>query len=148
MLQPSLFPAQPHGMPLSEFNARIEGLVNGTSTLQNQWVIAETSDLRLNRSGHCYTELIEKDDRGTTVAKIGAAIWANTYRDLYNKFLRSTGQVLATGMKVMVKVTVSYHRLYGMKVVINDIDPNYTLGDMARQRIEIITASLPRASST
>jgi len=138
MLQPSLFPAQPHGMTLSEFNARIEGLVNGTSTLQNQWVIAETSDLRLNRSGHCYTELIEKDDRGTTVAKIGAAIWANTYRDLYNKFLRSTGQVLATGMKVMVKVTVSYHRLYGMKVVINDIDPNYTLGDMARQRIEII----------
>ena len=138
MQQPSLFPDQPQGMTLSEFNARIERQVNGVPSLQNQWVIAETSDLRLNRSGHCYTELIEKDDRGTTIAKIGAAIWAGTYRDLYNKFLRSTGQVLATGMKVMVKVTVNFHSLYGMKVVINDIDPNYTLGDMARQRQEII----------
>ena len=138
MQQPSLFPEQSQGMTLSEFNARIERQVNGVPGLQNQWVIAETSDLRLNRSGHCYTELIEKDDRGTTIAKIGAAIWAGTYRDLYNKFLRSTGQVLATGMKVMVKVTVNFHSLYGMKVVINDIDPNYTLGDMARQRQEII----------
>ena len=138
MQQPSLFPDQPQGMTLSEFNARIERQVNGVPGLQNQWVIAETSDLRLNRSGHCYTELIEKDDRGTTIAKIGAAIWAGTYRDLYNKFLRSTGQVLATGMKVMVKVTVNFHSLYGMKVVINDIDPNYTMGDMARQRQEII----------
>ena len=138
MQQPSLFPDQPQGMTLSEFNARIERQVNGVPGLQNQWVIAETSDLRLNRSGHCYTELIEKDDRGITIAKIGAAIWAGTYRDLYNKFLRSTGQVLATGMKVMVKVTVNFHSLYGMKVVINDIDPNYTLGDMARQRQEII----------
>lgn len=138
MQQPSLFPDQPQGMTLSEFNARIERQVNGVPTLMNQWVIAETSDLRLNRSGHCYTELIEKDDRGTTIAKIGAAIWAGTYRDLYNKFLRSTGQVLATGMKVMVKVSVNFHSLYGMKVVINDIDPNYTLGDMARQRQEII----------
>ena len=138
MQQPSLFPDQPQGMTLSEFNARIERQVNGVPGLQNQWVIAETSDLRLNRSGHCYTELIEKDDHGTTIAKIGAAIWAGTYRDLYNKFLRSTGQVLATGMKVMVKVTVNFHSLYGMKVVINDIDPNYTLGDMARQRQEII----------
>ena len=138
MQPPSLCPDQPQGMTLSEFNARIERQVNGVPGLQNQWVIAETSDLRLNRSGHCYTELIEKDDRGITIAKIGAAIWAGTYRDLYNKFLRSTGQVLATGMKVMVKVTVNFHSLYGMKVVINDIDPNYTLGDMARQRQEII----------
>ena len=138
MPQSSLFPEQPQGMTLSEFNARIERQVNGVPSLQNQWVIAETSDLRLNRSGHCYTELIEKDEHGTTIAKIGAAIWAGTYRDLYDKFLRSTGQVLATGMKVMVKVTVNFHSLYGMKVVINDIDPNYTLGDMARQRQEII----------
>ena len=138
MQQPSLFSEQPQGVTLSEFNARIERQLNGAPGLQNQWVIAETSDLRLNRSGHCYTELIEKDDRGTTIAKIGAAIWAGTYRDLYNKFLRATGQVLATGMKVMVKVTVNFHSLYGMKVVINDIDPNYTLGDMARQRQEII----------
>ena len=138
MQQPSLFTQQPQGVTLSEFNARIEAHLNGKADVQNQWVIAETSDLRLNRSGHCYTELIEKDDKGVTIAKVGAAIWANTYRELYHKFLRATGQVLATGMKVLVNVTASFHRLYGIKVVINDIDPNYTMGDMARQRQEIL----------
>ena len=138
MPQPTLFTQSPQGMTLSEFNARIESHLNGQEDLRAQWVIAETSDLRLNRSGHCYTELIEKDASGTTVAKVGAAIWANTYRDLYHKFLRATGQVLSTGMKVLVNVTASFHRLYGIKVVINDIDPNYTMGDMARQRQEII----------
>lgn len=125
-------------MTLSEFNARIEGHLNGQSDIQSQWVIAECSDMRLNRSGHCYTELIEKDEQGTTIARIGAAIWAGTYRKLYEKFLNSTGQVLVTGMKVLVNVTASFHRLYGIKVVINDIDPSYTMGDMERQRQEIL----------
>ena len=138
MQQPSLFPAMPEGLSLSEFNARIERQINGVATLQNQWVVAECSDMRMNRSGHCYTELIEKDDQGTTIAKVGAAIWAGTYRHLYEKFLNSTGQVLETGMKVLVNVTATFHRLYGIKVIINDIDPNYTLGDMARQRLEIL----------
>lgn len=137
MNQPNLF-NQPNGITLSEFNSRIERTLNGDTQLFNQWVIAETSDLRLNRSGHCYTELIEKDARGETVAKMGAAIWAGNYSKLYNKFLKATGQVLATGMKVLVNVSVSYHRLYGMKVVINDIDPSYTMGDMERQRQEIL----------
>ena len=125
-------------MTLSAFNARIEQLIGGEAMLQNQWVIAETSDLRLNRSGHCYLELIEKDGQGVTIARVGAAIWANKYRTLYYDFQRATGQTLASGMKVLVNVTATYHRLYGMKVIINDIDPNYTLGDMARQRQEII----------
>ena len=125
-------------MTLSAFNARIERLIGGEPIVQNQWVIAETSDLRLNRSGHCYTELIEKDPQGTTIAKIDAAIWASNYARLYYKFKEATGQVLATGMKVLVNVTANYHRLYGLKVTINDIDPSYTLGDMARQRLEII----------
>ena len=125
-------------MTLSEFNTRIEEQLNGQPALHNQWVIAETSDLRLNRSGHCYTELIEKDAQGTTIARMGAVIWARQYADLYNKFKEATGQVLATGMKVLVNVTASFHRLYGIKVSINDIDPSYTLGDMARQRLEII----------
>ena len=137
MNQPNLF-SQPNGITLSEFNSRIERTLNGDTQLFNQWVIAETSDLRLNRSGHCYTELIEKDARGETVAKMGAAIWAGNYSKLYNKFLKATGQMLATGMKVLVNVSVSYHRLYGMKVVINDIDPSYTMGDMERQRQEIL----------
>ena len=125
-------------MTLSEFNALIERHINGQADIQSQWVIAETSDLRLNRSGHCYTELIEKDAKGVTVAKVDAAIWSSNYARLYYKFKEATGQVLATGMKVLVNVTANYHRLYGLKVTVNDIDPNYTLGDMARQRQEII----------
>lgn len=125
-------------MSLSAFNACIERLINGEAMLQNQWVIAETSDMRLNRSGHCYTELIEKDAQGVTVAKVGAAIWANNYAKIYHKFHDATGQVLSTGMKVLVSVSATFHRLYGIKVIINDIDPSYTMGDMARQRQEII----------
>ena len=138
MQQPSIFSPKPQGMTLSEFNARIEQVLNNDARLRSQWVIAETSDLRLNRSGHCYTELIEKDDQGTTIAKVGAAIWASNYGNLYHKFLKATGQVLTTGMKVLVNVTATFHRLYGIKVIINDIDPSYTMGDMERQRQEII----------
>lgn len=138
MQEPSLFSQQPQGMTLSEFNARIERQLNGAAELHNQWVIAETSDLRLNRSGHCYTELIEKDAQGTTIAKVGAAIWANTYSKLYYKFQQATGQNLATGMKVLVNVTATFHRLYGIKVIINDLDPSYTMGDMERHRQEIL----------
>ena len=138
MQQPSIFSPKPQGMTLSEFNARIEQVLNNDAQLRSQWVIAETSDLRLNRSGHCYTELIEKDDQGTTIAKVGAAIWASNYGNLYHKFLKATGQVLTTGMKVLVNVTATFHRLYGIKVIINDIDPSYTMGDMERQRQEII----------
>ncbi len=125
-------------MTLSAFNARLERLIGGEAIVQNQWVIAETSDMRLNRNRHCYLELLEKDSRNETIARIEAIIWANKYNAMYYDFLRATGQVLATGMKVLVNVTATFHRLYGMKVIINDIDPSYTLGDMARQRQEII----------
>lgn len=131
-------PQQPKGMTLSAFNALIEGVVSSETILQSQWVIAETSDMRLNRSGHCYLELLEKDNQGTTVARMSAVIWGSKYGKLYYDFLNATGQAMATGMKVLVNVTASFHRLYGLKVVINDIDPSYTLGDMARQRQEII----------
>lgn len=127
----------PQGMTLSEFNARIENAVNRDTGLQNQWVVAEAVDMRLSK-GHCYLELIEKDDSGQTIAKINAAIWGNNYSKLYYKFLNATGQPLANGMKLMVKVTASFHRQHGLKVAINDINPEFTMGDMARQRKEII----------
>ena len=137
MNQPNLF-NQPQGISLSEFNSRIERLINGTPGIQRQWVVAETSDLRLVR-GHCYMELLEKDARGTTVAKVNAIIWANNYTALNAKFKAATGNVIATGIKVLVMVTANYHSQYGFKVVINDIDPSYTMGDMERQRLEILT---------
>lgn len=129
---------QPQGMTLAQFSARLEAAVNGRTDLTNQWVIAEVTDMRLNRNGHCYLELIEKNPSGDNVAKVGAVIWAGTYRNLYHQFLTAAGQPLANGMKVLIQVTAHYHPLYGFRAVINAINPEFTLGDMARQRQEII----------
>ena len=137
MQEQSLFTNQPQGITLSQFNDRISRAINVTPGLQNQWVIAETSDLRVVR-GHCYMELVEKDDHGTTVAKLGAVIWASTFVRLNAKFQAAMGTELKTGMKLLVLATANYHSQYGFKAVINDIDPSYTMGDMARQRLEIL----------
>ena len=130
-------PNEPLGISLSAFNARIEKAISIDSTLQSQWVIAEAVDIRLSR-GHCYMELIEKDANGTTIAKISAAIWANNYSRLYYKFLNATGQPFGNSMKLLLKVTATFHIQYGIKAVISDINPEFTLGDLARQRQEII----------
>jgi exodeoxyribonuclease VII large subunit len=137
MQQPSLFTAQQQGIKLSEFNARIATVINGSRELQRQWVVAETSDVRVVR-GHCYMELVEKDDRGTMLAKVSAVAWASVFASLNAKFTAATGSGIKTGMKVLVLATATYHNQYGFKVVINDIDPSYTMGDMERQRQEII----------
>ena len=133
----SLFPDPPQGMTLSALNARIENAISRSTDLHNQWVIAEAVDMRLVK-GHCYMELIEKDPSGNTIAKISAAIWASNYGSLYYKFKNATGQPFGNGMKLLLKVTATYHRLFGFKLVINDINPEFTLGDLARQRQEII----------
>ena len=137
MQEQSLFPDQPQSITLSQFNALISQAVNANPDLHNRWVVAETSDLRVVR-GHCYMELVEKDDRDVTVAKLGAVIWASTFVRLNAEFQAATGSELKTGMKLLVMVTANYHSQYGFKAVINDIDPSYTLGDMARQRLEIL----------
>ena len=137
MQEQSLFTSQPQGITLSRFNELITQAINSTPGLQNQWVVAETSDLRVVR-GHCYMELVEKNDAGTTVAKLNAVIWSSNYPRLVAKFMAATGAELKTGMKVLVKVSANYHSQFGFKAVISDIDPSYTMGDMARQRHEIL----------
>ena len=137
MQQPSLFSPRQQGIKLSEFNARIATVINGNRDLQRQWIVAETSDVRVVR-GHCYMELVEKDDRGNMVARVSAVAWASVYAAINDKFVKATGSSLKTGLKVLVMATATFHSQYGFKVVINDIDPNYTVGDMERQRQEII----------
>lgn len=103
------------------------------------WVQAELSDVRTNYSGHCYLEFVQKDPRGNAlVAKARGMIWSNIYGMLKPYFERETGQAFTSGIKVLVKVTVDFHELYGYSLTIVDIDPAYTLGDMARRRKEII----------
>lgn len=137
MQEQSFFSSSPQGITLSRYNELITQAINSTPGLQNQWVVAETSDLRVVR-GHCYMELVEKNDAGTTVAKLNAVIWSSNYPRLVAKFMAATGAELKTGMKVLVKVSANFHSQFGFKAVINDIDPSYTMGDMARQRLEIL----------
>ena len=102
------------------------------------WVQAELSDVRSN-NGHCYLEFIQKDARGNQlVAKARGIIWAQVFALLKPYFEESTGQSFTSGIKVLTKVSVQFHELYGYSLTVHDIDPTYTLGDMARRRREIL----------
>ena len=102
------------------------------------WVEAELSECREN-SGHCYMELIEKDEHSNTpVARASAKCWRQTWQMAKPYFERTTGQPLRAGMKVLLKVYAQFHEAYGFSWIVSDIDPTYTLGDMARKRQEII----------
>lgn len=102
------------------------------------WVEAELSECRELR-GHCYMELIQKDERtATPVAKSPAKCWANKWAVIRPYFERTTGQQLHAGMKVLLKVYAQFHEAYGFSWIVTDINPEYTLGDMARKRQEII----------
>ena len=103
------------------------------------WVQAELSDVRVNASGHCYVEFVQKSPQGNALlAKARGTIWANVFRMLRPYFEESTGQAFVPDIKVLVCVSVSFHELYGYSLVVHDIDPAYTLGDLARRRREIL----------
>jgi exodeoxyribonuclease VII large subunit len=103
------------------------------------WVMGEISELKVNYSGHCYLELIEKDDSSETIkAKARATIWASAYRMIQPYFESVTHTTLSAGIKVMVKVSAEFHELYGFSLNITDIEPSYTIGELARQKQEII----------
>lgn len=121
---------------LQEFNNRIKRLLADPSVM-NCWVVAETTDVRINQ--HCYLQLLEKNPKtGATVAKIKAIIWGNQFRFLNARFKQVTGRDIGNDMKIMVCLSVNYSPQYGLTVVINDINPEFTLGDMERQRQEIL----------
>lgn len=120
----------------------LNNLVRGTleKTLRDEyWLQAELSEVRTAYNGHCYVEFVQKDRRGQTlVAKARGTIWAPVFRLLSPYFERETGQCLTTGLKVLVRVAVTFHELYGYSLTVTDIDPTYTLGDLARRRREIL----------
>jgi len=123
---------------LSQLNLRIKASIQ-KAFIEPVWVIAEISEMRMNSSGHCYLELIEKaEDAEQTLAKIKATIWSFTYRMLAPYFETTTGYRLAAGLKVLIRVQPEFHEVYGISLTIKDIDPTYTLGDLARIKREII----------
>lgn len=123
---------------LLELNRRVTSAIAVTPGLQGVWITAETSDLR-SSGGHCYMELVQKDERtGTPLAKSRAVMWASSYQRLGAMFYAATGTRLRSDMKIMARVNANYHPVYGMSLVITDINPDYTVGDLARRRNEII----------
>jgi len=103
------------------------------------WVMAEISELKENSAGHCYLELIEKqpDDKNVR-ARVKAIIWSSRYRFLKSFFENTTGESIREGLKVLVKVRIEYHELYGLSLLISDIDPVFTIGELALRRQQII----------
>lgn len=103
------------------------------------WVVAEISEIKENFAGHCYLELIEKNpDEKNVRARIRAIIWNNRYRFLKALFENITGESLQEGFSILIKVKIEYHELYGLSLVITDIDPAFTIGEMAIKRQLVI----------
>lgn len=125
-----------HTLSLYELNGRVREAIE-TGMDGEYWVEAELSDI--HERGHCYMELIQKDDNSRTpVAKARATCWANRWLLVRSYFERVTGQVPHAGMKVLLQVRATFHEAYGFAYNVTDIDPTFTLGDMARRRQEII----------
>ncbi len=125
-------------LSLFELNSRIKNTIHSTFA-DTYWVVAEISEIREVRNGHCYIELIEKDEKTEQIiAKSRANIWAYTYRMLKPYFKQATGQDLESGLKVLLRVSIDYQEVYGISLNVRDIDPTYTLGDMAQKKQAIL----------
>lgn len=124
-------------LTLYELNSLVSDCIEVTMS-DDYWVQAELAELREVR-GHCYMELVEKDDMGRTpIARASAKCWRNTWMLVKPNFERVTGQMLRAGMKVMLRVRANFHESFGFSWIVSDINPEYTLGDLARRRKEII----------
>lgn len=123
-------------LKLSELNSLIRAVIE-VGFPDSVWVIAEIAEMRCNARGHCYLELIERDGE-ETVAQIRATIWAYAFRTISARFERETGEVLKQGMKVLFFANVVFHEVYGLSLNVRDIDPTYSLGEMARKKREIV----------
>ena len=126
-------------LSLFELNNLVRSVLEQTLT-EEYWLEAELSEARLASNGHMYVEFVQKDVMGSAlVARARGTIWARTYNMLAPLFERTTGQRLRAGMKVRVLVTIVFHELYGYSLNVVNIDPAYTLGDIAARRREILS---------
>lgn len=133
-------------MSLFELNSLVRETLELTFS-NEYWVRAEISELHVNR--HCYMELVQKDShKNGIIAKARAQVWANRWAFIKPMFEDMTHQSLAAGMQVLVKAEITFHELYGYSLNITDIDPTYTLGDIAKRRQEILRQLAQEGIST
>ncbi len=126
------------GLTLFELNNSIRNTLK-ISFSESQWVKAEIAQLKENYSGHCYLELFEKDTlNDKIIAQAKATIWSNTYRMLKPYFETTTGRQLTEGLKILICVKIDFHEVYGLSLNIIDIEPSFTVGDLALKKAETI----------
>lgn len=128
---------QERAIGLAELAGMIEGVISGSFD-RGYWVRAEMARLNLYpESGHCYPDLVEKEGR-TVKAQMRGTIWAGNYQRIARQFLEVAREPLRDGLQILCFATVRFHPQYGLSLQISDIDPTYTLGQMARERLETI----------
>lgn len=123
-------------LSLSQLNGMIREAIE-MNFLDEVWLVAEIAELRVAGAGHCYLDLVEKKNN-RIVARVRANIWKFQYDRITKSFFAATGGTLQKGMKVLLVVSVSFHEQYGVSLVVKNIDPNYSLGDLERKKKEII----------
>jgi len=135
-LEPGI-PYQPEVLTLSQLTAGIARVFD-ESFPNSFWIKAELAKLNhYPGSGHCYPSLVEKE-KGMIKAEIRGNIWANDFQRINQKFLQVTKEPLKEGIQILFRALVKYHPVYGLSLQISDIDPSYTLGEMAREKMETI----------
>jgi exodeoxyribonuclease VII large subunit len=126
-----------NSITLLELNQKIKKIVRDNNN--SYWIVAEISELKINFSGHCYLELIQKEEeKDQIVARSRATIWAATFRMIRPYFESTTKQTLREGISILVKVSVEFHEVFGLSLNITDIEPTYTVGELALQKQKII----------
>ena len=122
-------------LKLSELNHLVQQVLS-LQFSDTYWVVAEISECREASNGHCYLELVEKDEEkaGSFTAKARANIWRNTWQQIKFNFARETGRALVAGLKILAEVSVQFHEVYGFSLTIHDIDSTYTLGEQQKKR--------------
>lgn len=134
----NLTPTSEQSLTLLDLQRMVRATVE-SSFRDPLWISAEISELKVNRSGHCYLNLVEKGATdGAPRAEARAVIWKSAYLPMASMFEAATGATLRAGLRVLVRVVVTYHEIYGFSLQIIDIDPRYTLGEIERRRRETI----------
>lgn len=134
-------------MPIHESDKKIFSLLEVTGSIQRTlserystsfWVKAEMNKLNYySQSGHCFPELVEKRD-GRVIAQLRSVLWSDTYQKCNRKFQRVLKEPLRDGIKILFLAKINFDAVHGLSLVIQDIDPSYTLGDLEREKQETI----------
>lgn len=121
---------------LHEFNLLVKEVLS-EQLEKSYWIVAEIGQINLHGNGHCYLELVEKDNNYVK-AKSRGTIWANVYREIHPWFVSQTGTELKQGMKVLLNASFEFHEVYGVSLNIRDIDVNFTIGERERKKQETL----------